>query len=278
MNDRYGSLVPGKAVVLEKVFETDSVCSLTIAPAGGEDFRFRPGQFNMLGLPGFGEAPFSFSTLMLENNAFMHTVRRAGTITKALFGLSPGDSLHLRGPYGNGWPIERTSNRPVILVAGGIGMAPMRSVLYRLFEDRTDCSDVFLLVGGRDEHHLLFRKELDRWRTSNGLTILLSVDRLAGDGIPDVHVGLVTDLLDEPGIPARDAVTFMCGPEIMMRFVAERLIEKGQKPEDIFISMERRMKCGAATCGHCQIGSRYVCRDGPVFSYADMHGSADTLL
>jgi len=278
MNTRHGSLVPAQAVVRKKTFETDSVCSLTVALTGRDDFRFSPGEFNMLGLPGFGEAPFSFSTLKLADNTFTHTIRRAGEVTKALLALSPGDTLHLRGPYGNGWPLERVSGRPLILVAGGIGMAPLRPVLQHIFRHREDFADIFLLIGGRDSNHLLFKDDLRQWNTDKRVSVLPAVDQKPGLAFLNTHVGLVTDLLDTPGIPLREAVTFTCGPEIMMRFVTERLIDKGQDPGNIYISLERRMRCGTATCGHCQIGPRYVCKDGPVFCYSDIHGLADTLL
>jgi len=271
-------LLPKLAIMEEKTWETADTCSLKITMAEDENFSFSPGQFNILGLPGYGEAAISFSSLVMNNKSFFHTIRLVGNVTRAICQLNQSDKLTVRGPYGNGWPLEKAAGKNLIIVAGGIGMAPLRSVIYYLLQNRKRFGKVFLLYGAKNEEYILYKEEIKSWSELTDISMWLSVDEKPKEKFLDLQVGVVTTLLNKIDVPLSDSLTFTCGPELMMRFVARNLILKGQSGNDIFVSLERRMKCGIAHCGHCQIGAKYVCKDGPVFSYSDIKRFADTLL
>jgi len=271
-------LLPKLAIMEEKTWETADTCSLKITMAEDENFSFSPGQFNILGLPGYGEAAISFSSLVMNNKSFFHTIRLVGNVTRAICQLNQSDKLTVRGPYGNGWPLEKAAEKNLIIVAGGIGMAPLRSVIYYLLQNRKKFGKVFLLYGAKNEEYILYKEEIKSWSELTDISVWLSVDEKPKEKFLDLQVGVVTTLLNKIDVPLSDSLTFTCGPELMMRFVARNLILKGQSGNDIFVSLERRMKCGIAHCGHCQIGAKYVCKDGPVFSYSDIKRFADTLL
>jgi NAD(P)H-flavin reductase len=268
--------MPKLAIIKEKIIESDDTFSLRLSLLGQEKFSFKPGQFNMLGSSGIGEAPFSFSSLNADQKTFIHTIRLAGNVVNHLWRLNKGDKLHIRGPYGNGWPLDKAEGRNVIIVAGGIGMAPLRAVVHHLLQRREKFGKVFLLYGAKTQDDILYKQEIKSW--TKDITILLSVDELTGKAPLKVRQGLVTTLFDELDIPLSESITFTCGPPLMMRFVAGGLILDGQSPHDIFVSLERRMKCGIGHCGHCQIGAKYVCKDGPIFCLPDIQRFADTLL
>lgn len=271
-------LLPQVARVEERVVETGDTVSLRFSSLDSRPFAYRPGQFNMVGLPGFGEAPFSFSSLDGGDSSFIHTLRVAGNVVLALHALSPGGLVSFRGPFGAGWPLERARDRNLILIAGGIGMAPLRPVVEYVLKNRHEFHDVFLLYGAKTSGDILFREHLVRW--NKGLTVLLAADEPdSGDGLPlEVHKGLVTRLFDYVHVPLGEMITFTCGPQVMMKFAAARLLLEGQPGSDIYVSLERRMECGVTHCGHCQIGAKYVCKDGPVFALADINRFQDTLL
>lgn len=271
-------LMPRDAVVKARVSENRDTVSLTLVLADGERYSFGAGQFNMLGLPGFGEAPISFSSLLDDGGEFVHTIRLVGNVTREICNRSVGDMVQLRGPFGNGWPMERAHGRNLVIVAGGIGMAPLRPVIYHVVRERKKFGWVFLLYGARTADDILYGKELKKWGSAHDVAVHLSVDEAPPKAQAGLRVGVVTTLFDSIDAPLQDSVTFTCGPEIMMRFVAKQLILKGQRPGDIFVSLERRMKCGVGHCGHCQIGAKYVCKDGPVFAYDDIKRFVDTLL
>ncbi|MDD2715327.1 MAG: FAD/NAD(P)-binding protein [Candidatus Wallbacteria bacterium] len=266
-------LLPGTAVLKEISAETSDVFSLKMTT--DEDFLFEPGQFNMLGLPGFGEAPISFSSLPLKKN-FIHTIRVVGNVTQALCSLKAGDSLQLRGPFGNSWPLELALHKNLIIVAGGIGMAPLRPVVHFVQQNRKKFGRVFLIYGSKRSEDMLFTKEVEEWCSSDQITSFFCLERKSKKMPFPLSEGLVTSLLRNIDVPLKDAVTFTCGPDIMMHFVAEDLIRIGHKSRNIFVSMERRMKCGFGHCGHCQMGAKFICKDGPVFAYSEvrhmMHG------
>jgi NAD(P)H-flavin reductase len=268
-------LLPRTAIIEQRIAETEDTFSLRLSPEVG-GFNFKPGQFNMLGLPCIGEAPFSFSLIDEQNKMFVQTIRRAGNVVGVLAKLKKGQKVHFRGPYGNGWPLKRLEGKNVIIVAGGIGMAPLRPVIHYLLENRSRFGKVYLLYGARTPADILFKNDLIRW--SSKINVLLSADQLNHHPGLKVHEGLVTNLFKQLDITLSDTITFTCGPQIMMKFVTAGLILDGQNPGDIYISLERRMKCGIAHCGHCQIGAKYVCRDGPVFCLPNIRKYADTLL
>jgi NAD(P)H-flavin reductase len=234
-----------------------------------------PGQFNMVGHPGVGEAPISLSSLP-RGGAFEHTVRAVGRVTAYLAGLRKGQEMFLRGPYGSGWPIKRAEGRDLLIVAGGLGLAPLRPVLQRVMEDRGAFGSVTLIYGSRDPASLLFRDEYPEWRRH--IPVLLTVDEVPRGALWEQGVGLVTDVMESVAIAPGGTLAFICGPEIMMRFAARLLLLKGLPPSSIYVSLERRMKCGVGQCGHCQHGSTFVCKDGPVYAYGDINRFPDGLL
>ena len=277
-NSDTNPLMPKVALIEDRINETDDTFSLKLSLLSEQKFSYSPGQFNMLSVPGIGEAPFSFSSLSNGHNSFIHTVRLAGNLTQSLAKLDKGGELHFRGPYGNGWPLEKAKGKNVIIVAGGIGMAPLRAVVYYLLKNKKSFGKLFLLYGAKTWDDILYKAELESWHKNKDVTVLISVDQLSTSTPANVRQGLVTTFFGELDVPLLQSITFTCGPSIMMRFVAGGLILDGQNPSDIFVSLERRMKCGIGHCGHCQIGAKYVCKDGPVFSLPDIKRFPDTLL
>lgn len=277
MDSTHGNpLTPQQARVEERIAETDDTVSLRLSRVGARPLTYSPGQFNMIGLPGFGEAPFSFSSLDGADNTFVHTIRAAGNVVLALHRLRPGDHVAFRGPFGTGWPLDRAHGKCLIMVAGGIGLAPLRPVVEYTLKHRGSFREVFLLYGAKTSDELLYAREFLRW--NEDITVLLAADEPRGQLALEVHKGLVTKLFDFLHVPASEAITFVCGPQVMIKFAAARMILDGQSAEDIYVSLERRMECGVTHCGHCQIGAKYVCKDGPVFALADITRFQDTLL
>lgn len=265
-------LLPEPAVIQEVTPETADTRTYTFSLLVGEDphpFTFIPGQFNMLSLPGVGEAPISISSDPGTPGIFQHTVREVGNVTRSLARLEEGRTVGIRGPYGTGWPLATTEGRDLLVVAGGIGLAPLRPLLAHVTARRQRYGRVDLLYGARSPADLLYRREYPRWE-AGGVAVHTTVDGVLPGQEWAGRVGLVTALLDEAEtIPAR-GVALVCGPEVMMKAVIRELEERGFTPEKIYLSLERRMECGVARCGHCQIGPRFVCRDGPVFAYAEL--------
>jgi sulfhydrogenase subunit gamma (sulfur reductase) len=269
-------LVANLACVKDRIEETADTISLRFSQIGSEPLAYSPGQFNMVGLAGFGEAPFSFSSLDNGDGTFVHTIRAAGNVVSALDHLKDGDRIAFRGPFGTGWPLAQARGKNLLIIAGGIGMAPLRPVVLHVLSHRDDFRDVYLLYGAKTCDDLLYEQQFPEW--NEAITVLLAADRVTtGLSLP-VQEGLVTNLFRSVHVPLPDTITFTCGPQVMMKFVAGGLILDGQRPEDIYVSLERRMRCGIGHCGHCQIGAKYVCRDGPVFALSDITRFQDTLL
>ncbi len=223
---------------------------------------FVPGQFNMMTAFGVGEVAISLSGD--PNKAdLMHTVRAVGPVTAALTRLKPGDALGLRGPFGMGWPIAEMADCDVVIVAGGLGLAPLRPVLYHLVAKRERYGSIALLYGTRCPDDILYRRELEAWRGKFDLEVETTVDH--ADMTWHGHVGVVTTLIPRADFDPLNTIALVCGPEIMMRFAIAALKDAGVADETIYVSMERNMKCAVAFCGHCQFGPVFVCRDGPVF-------------
>lgn len=244
----------------------------------GQKLDFRPGQFNMLGLPGFGEAPFTFSSPPQADGSFEHTVRAVGRLTKGLFKLKEGDVVHVRGPFGSAWPLGEVKGKDLLIVAGGMGMVPLRPFLLEVFLKKADYGKVVILFGARTPGELIYHEEFDSWRKQPDTTLLLTVDEVPPAEEWNGHIGVVTGLFPEMDIDPDNAAVLTCGPEIMMRFVARGLLLRRFSPSRIYVSLERRMRCGAGHCGHCQLGPKFVCKDGPVFRYEELSGLPDTLL
>lgn len=269
-------LMPYRAVVEQNVPETHDTFSLRVSLDGPEDFLYRPGQFNMLSVPGMGEAPFSFSLLDSRQKKFVHTIRQAGNVVDALKRLTSGDNLDVRGPLGNGWPLEKARGKNVIIMAGGIGMAPLRPVVHHILNQKKNFKKVYLLYGAKTPSDLLYQDELQNW--AQDISVLLSADRMDGPGLLNLKEGLVTTLFEDVDVPLQETVSFICGPPIMMKFASTSLIVDGQDPDDIYLSLERRMKCGIGHCGHCQAGPKYICKDGPVFNLSQIRQVAAPML
>ncbi len=250
--------------------ETHDTFTLVVEPSGpGERHAFAPGQFSMLHIPGVGELPISISGDPEVRRRLVYTVRSVGLATQALVSRTPGDIIGVRGPYGTAWPLDQARGKDVLLVAGGIGLAPLRPAIYHVLRNRDDYVRLIVLYGSRSPRDLLFRKELASWARLPDTLVLSTVDY--GGVNWKGRVGVVTTLFRHVRLhPDRTAV-FICGPEIMMRYVITELADhRGVPHKDIHLSMERNMKCAVGLCGHCQLGPYFVCKDGPVFAYDQM--------
>jgi NAD(P)H-flavin reductase len=257
---------PRPCRVLRLKTETDDTFTLELQPANGTSrFNFVPGQFNMLYVFGVGEVPISISGDPDRPRTVLHTTREVGAVTRAMRRLRPGDMLGLRGPFGTGWPVAEAENNDVVIVAGGIGLAPLRPALYYILARREKYGRVVLLYGARTPADLLFRAELERWRARFDLEVYATVDR-AMTGWRG-NVGVVTTLISRAPFDPLNTVGLVCGPEVMMRFAVQELLRRGVSPQSIYLSMERNMKCAVGLCGRCQLGPVFVCKDGPVFRY-----------
>jgi NAD(P)H-flavin reductase len=219
----------------------------------------------MLYVFGVGEVPISISSDPGQTSALVHTMRAVGTVTKALRKLKRGDVLGVRGPYGSNWPVKEAEGSDVLIAAGGIGLPPLRPALYNILANREKYGKVVLLYGTRSPADMVYRKELEQWRGRFDLDVHVTVDRAVGAWRG--NVGVVTTLLPKAHLDPTSTVAMICGPEMMMRFTALELQKRGVAIQDIYLSMERNMKCAIGFCGHCQLGPIFVCKDGPVFRY-----------
>ena len=262
-----GAMTPEPYRVVSRVQETADTWTLGLEPLRGT-LRPAPGQFDMLWSFGVGEVPISTSGLARGDGSLTHTIRAVGPVTRALCAAEPGEVLGVRGPFGTAWPVEAARGGDVVIVAGGIGLAPLRPALYHALAHREDYGAVCLLVGARTPADLLYRDELEGWRGRFDLEVDVTVDAAPADWRG--RVGLVTKLI--PGAPFDPARTtaFVVGPEVMMHFTVAALLERGVAKERVHVSMERNMRCGVGHCGHCQLGPLLICRDGPVFPYPEV--------
>ena len=261
-----GPMCPQPLPVFSSSLETDDTFTLTLDASGySGGFRFRPGQFTMLYKYGVGEVPISISGDPGIPGTITQTIRAVGAVTEALMRLSSGSAVGVRGPYGSWWPVEDVHGRDVVIVAGGIGLAPLRPVLYHVAANRRDYGRVALLYGARSPVDVLYPQELRLWRDRFNINVMTTVDHAASGW--GGHVGVVTTLLHKVPGPLDQAAVFTCGPEIMMRFVIREVLGLGALESLIYLSMERNMQCAIGWCGHCQYGSTFVCKDGPVYRF-----------
>jgi len=233
--------------------------------AVGENYRFEAGQFNMLYLPGIGEAAISISSDPEAGSAQLaHTIRVAGNVTRALEKLPLGTQIALRGPFGSAWPMQKLRGRDVVIACGGIGLAPLRPVIYQIMKHRDDYGKVYLLFGTRQPSQLLYADEYDAWRAA-GIEVEVTVD--IGEKGWQGNVGVVPILFYRIRLDSKNTSILTCGPELMMRFVVFEALARSIPSEEIYLSMERNMSCAMGFCGRCQLGPQFICKDGPVFSY-----------
>ncbi len=258
--------LPEPYVVRRRSRETADTWTLELVPHEGEPIEPGPGQFAMLAAFGVGEVPISLSGRGLDGS-LIHTIRDVGPVTAELCRASRGDMVGVRGPFGTEWPLSEAAGTDVVIVAGGLGLAPLRPAVEALLARPAAFRRRILLYGARTPDDLLYREQLDGWREA-GLDVHLTVD--AGTSGWQHRVGLVPELVRAADFDPDAAVALVCGPEVMMRFTVAALADAGVADERIHVSLERNMKCGTGHCGHCQLGPTLVCRDGPVFSWAEI--------
>ena len=242
----------------------DTADTWTLELEGG-GLPFAPGQFTMLAAGGAGEVPISISGDPARPERLVHTVRAVGAATRAICAAEPGRVLGVRGPFGRPWPVDEVEGADVVVVAGGIGLAPLRPAVLALLARRERYGRIAVLYGGRDPAQLLYSAELAEWRR-RGLDVAVTVDTASPEW--DGSVGVVTRLIDRADLDPASAVALVCGPEVMMRFAVPALGRRGVGAERVFVSLERNMQCGIGLCGHCQLGPTLICRDGPVYTWA----------
>lgn len=263
------TVVPQPARVAGVRKETEDTFTLSVIPGNGQELpAFQPGQFSMIYCFGAAELPISISGDPECRDELQYTVRSVGKATNQLVHSKDGEWIGLRGPFGQGWPVEQARGRDVLVVAGGIGLAPLRPVLYQMFRYRGDYGRVILLYGARRPADILYPKQLMKWGRQPNTQVLTTVDY--GGVSWRGPVGVVTQLLKRIRLEPDRTVVMSCGPEVMMRAIAAELETRGVAAGDIYLSLERNMKCGCGWCGHCQYGPYIVCRDGPVMPYSKM--------
>lgn len=263
--DRPDPMLPRPFVVTRTHQDTRDTYTLALEPLEGPPLTFMAGQFTMLHAFGVGEAPISISGDPTRPGPLLHTIRNVGSVTQALATAPPGTVLGVRGPFGTGWDVTDGKGGDVVFVAGGIGLAPLRPAILELIAERDQYNRVVLLYGARTPEDVLFDDDLFRWAKQNGIVVEVTVDN--GTHGWRGRVGLVTQLVARAGFDAWHSLAMVCGPEVMMRYSAQALADRGIAPEKIRLSMERNMKCGVGLCGHCQYRELFLCVDGPVLPY-----------
>ncbi len=260
--------LPHVAEVVGVRQETGDIRTLALRFRQGVDFDFVPGQFVEVSVFGVGEIPLGLASSPTRRDKIEVSVKRIGSVTNELHKLTPGDTLGLRGPYGNGWPVERLRGRDVVIIGGGIGLSPLRSLIDYMLDNRDDFGKMNILYGARTQDDLVYKRLLEEWGRHRDTDVHCTVDI----GTPGWtgHVGVVTALFDQAHISTENTLVITCGPPIMIKFVTMGLEKMGFSDEDIITSMEKMMKCGVGKCGHCNLGSKYVCLDGPVFTHREL--------
>ncbi|MCJ7692630.1 MAG: FAD/NAD(P)-binding protein [Sedimentisphaerales bacterium] len=260
---------PINGEIVEIIDESPTIKNFVIKPE--ERFKFATGQFVELTLPGEGEAPFTPSSSPAVTDKMDITIMKAGRVTALLHDCKKGQKVGIRGPYGNGYPVDDFVGKEVYIVGGGVGLAPIRSLFLTLVERIKDFKKVVCRYGAKTPEDFIYKKALfGEWQKLNGVEIKLTVDK--ADSSWKGHEGVVTTICDKNDVDINNAVAVICGPPIMMKFATFKVLEFGFKPEDIYLSMEKNMSCGIGKCGHCMLGKYYVCKDGPVFTYEQVKG------
>jgi len=255
---------PVNAEIVDIIDESPTIKTFVIVPQ--DKFSFQTGQFVELTLPGEGEAPFTPSSSPADTGKMEITIMKAGRVTALLHECEKGQKVGIRGPYGNGYPVDDFIGKEIYIIGGGVGLAPIRSLFLTLVDRIKDFKSVVCRFGARTPDDFIYKKTLfGPWQKINGVNMKLTVDN--SNGKWNGNVGVVTTILKPDDVDIENAVVVICGPPIMMRFATEKVLEFGFKPKDIYLSMEKNMSCGIGKCGHCMLGKYYVCKDGPVFTY-----------
>ncbi len=262
---------PLQTKVLEVISETPTIKTLVLKPP--REIPFKAGQFMQLTIAGIGEAPFTPSSSPYNLDTMEITILKAGHLTEAVHNLKAGDWVGLRGPFGRGYPMEKFAGKEILVVGGGVGLAPLRALLNALFHNLNKFKRVSIKYGARNPSELSFKNQYDEWKKLSNVDFECTVDRATADW--KGKVGLVTELLENTGIDMNNAYAVSCGPEIMLKFVTLKLLSVGFKPEQIYLSMNRKMSCGMGICGRCNIGPYYLCKDGPDMNYAKIQQYPD---
>ncbi len=263
--------LPQTAEVVDRIDETPDMVTLRLRLSDASSraaYDFEPGQFNMLYLYGVGEVPISISSDPAETDTLDHTIRAVGRVTRALVRLQAGDRLGIRGPFGHGWPLHTAEGRDLIVLTGGLGCAPVVAAIGYAVRRRDRFRRLLIMQGVKHSADMIWRARYDAWARLPDTRVLLAADQ-AEKGWRG-HVGLVTELIDQSEFDPQQCTVLVCGPEPMMLAGVRRLLERGVSDGEIWLSLERNMHCGIGHCGHCQLGPKFVCTDGPVFSYRDI--------
>jgi NAD(P)H-flavin reductase len=261
--------MPIPAIIERIEDETPDIKTFTIRPL--EPIPFAAGQFVELAVPGIGEAPFTPSSSPKISDFMEITIMRTGRVTNWLHNMKEGDELGVRGPMGRAYPIGDFHGREILIVGGGCGVGPLRSLLLALIDDLDAYARIIVRYGARSADSIVFKDaQMHGWNQGGALDVMLTVDEESSNW--DGHVGMITDILEEDYLDchASDGIAVMCGPPVMMKYGTSKLLERGYRPENIYLSMERNMSCGIGQCGHCRLGCYYICKDGPVFSYDEL--------
>ncbi len=261
-----GIYSPIKAKIIKIIEETPSIKTFVFETE--REFSFSTGQFVELTYPGVGEAPFTPSSSPLRKDEFEVTIMKVGRVTGLFHDAKEGDVLGVRGPYGKGYPVDNFRNREILIVGGGVGLAPLRSLIFTLFSSLSDFKKIVICYGARTPLDIVYKYQINDWAKHRNVQLRLTVDK--GDSNWKGNVGVVTTILDNLPLKVKEAVGIVCGPPIMMKFTTLKLLELGFLPSNIYLSMEKNMSCGLGKCGHCRLGKYYVCKDGPVFRFEDI--------
>lgn len=247
--------------------QTHDVVTIDVRPEHAP-IGFAPGQFDMVYVHGVGEAAISISSDPASPALLSHTIRAVGWVTRALNRIQPGTTIGIRGPYGRPWPLDEAEGHDLVVIGGGIGLAPVRPAILAALAQRERFRRVVVLVGARSPRDLVFRDDLEAWSADRAIDVHVTVDSAVRGWTG--RVGVVTKLIGNVPFDPQRTVALLCGPEAMMRFAADGLLARGVPPSGIHVTLERNMKCGVGTCGHCQLGPVLLCRDGPVFSWPEV--------
>lgn len=256
---------PGRILRVESLTSKEKLFEISLA---NRPLAHRPCQFVEVSIAGIGEAPISVSSSPNRSETFELCVRQTGSLTRAMHGLGPGATVGIRGPYGNGFPVERITGRDLLLVCGGLGLAPLRSLIHYCLENRPSLRRLITLYGAKSPAERLFREDLGAWRADDRMELLETVD-VAEEGWVG-NVGVITTLFERVEVDPLETVAVVVGPPVMYRFAILELLKRGIMESRIYVSLERRMRCGLGKCGHCQMNGIYVCQEGPVFCYSDL--------